>query len=148
MLGIGLKLLGVGNLIKEFFLQNWKWLIPTIALVVSFFVVSDKYYEKGRQEERTYWDKKIKESDARNRAFENRINVAISTFGRETVEEALKRVEEETIYKDRIQTIVRNNPIYTQCVVDQDVIDNRNAIREQGPKKAEYPIRIDFTETE
>jgi hypothetical protein len=145
MLGLGLQLLGIGNSLKEFFLRNWKWLIPTIALIVCFFVVSDKYYEKGRQEEKTYWEQKIKEEDARNRAFENRINIAISTFGKQTVEEALKRVEQETVYRDRIQTIVKSNPIYTQCVVDQDVINNRNAIRDQGPK-SEYPIRVDLTE--
>lgn len=141
--GIGLKLLGVGDLIKKFFLNNWKWLVPVIALVVSFFIVSDKYYNKGISEEKARWELKIKEEDARNREFEAKLNKAIATFGKKTVEEALERVEQETIYKDKIQTIVKNNPVYSECLVGQDVIDNRNAIRTEGPA---YPIRIELAD--
>lgn len=143
MLAIGLKLLGIGNLIKEFFLRNWKWLVPVIALVISFFVVSDMYYDKGIAEEKARWEEKIKKEGDSNRAFEVIINNAIANFGKEAVEKALERVERETVYKDKIQTIVKNNPIYSSCLVGQDVIDNRNAIRAEGPK-AEYPIKVDL----
>lgn len=134
MLGIGLKLLGIGKFLKDFFLQNWKWIVPLIAIVIAFFVVSNHYYDKGVAEERASWEKRIKSEDIRNREFESKLNDTITKFGIKTIKEAEARVTKETFYKNKIETIIKNNPVYTQCLVDQEVLDSRNAIRAQGPK--------------
>lgn len=136
---IGLALLGGTKFIGNFISNNWKWLLPTVALVISFFVVSDKYYDKGVLEERTKWEERVKLEEANRKSFETLIANTVATFGKDAVEEALKRVEKETVYRDRIRTKVLNNPVYTSCVVEQSVIDDRNAIRAQGPG---YPAKV------
>jgi hypothetical protein len=134
---IGLKLLG--GRISAFIGSNWKWLLPTVALIISFFYVSDKYYDKGVFEERARWEAKVAVEESKNRAFEALIINVVEKFGKNAVEEALKRVKTETVYRDKLQTIVKNNTVYTSCVVDQEVLDNRNAIRALGP---EYPAKV------
>lgn len=136
---IGLALLDGTKFIGNFISNNWKWLLPTLALIISFFVVSDKYYDKGIAEERAKWEARVAVEDAKNREFEALIVNVVSTFGKNAVEEALKRVKTETVYRDRLQTIVKNNPVYTSCVVDQEVLNNRNAIRQLGPQ---YPAKV------
>lgn len=129
-----LGLLRFGGFLKSFFLQNWRWLVPLIAIIIGFFVVRDHYYDKGITDERTYWVKRIKEEDIRNREFESKINNAITKFGTKTNKEAQTRVVKETFYKNKIETIIKDNPVYTQCLVNQEIVDSRNAIRAQGPK--------------
>jgi predicted negative regulator of RcsB-dependent stress response len=129
-----LGLLRVGSYIKDFFLLNWKWLVPLIAIIIAFFVVSNHYYDKGVVEERASWEKRIESEDIRNRKFESKINDAITKFGTKVKKEAETRVTKETIYKNKIETIVKENLVYTQCLVDQEILDSRNAIRAQGPK--------------
>ena len=129
-----LGLLRVGSYIKDFFLLNWKWLVPLIAIIIAFFVVSNHYYDKGVTEERASWEKRIESEDIRNRKFESKINDAITKFGTKVKKEAETRVTKETIYKNKIETIVKENLVYTQCLVDQEILDSRNAIRAQGPK--------------
>ena len=129
-----LGLLRFGSFLKSFFLQNWRWLVPLIAIIIGFFVVRDHYYDKGITDERTYWVKRIKEEDIRNREFESKINDAITKFGTKTNKEAQTRVVKETFYKNKIETIIKDNPVYTQCLVNQEIVDSRNAIRAQGPK--------------
>lgn len=129
-----LGLLRFGGFLKSFFLQNWRWLVPLIAIIIGFFVVRDHYYAKGITDERTYWVKRLKEEDIRNREFESKINDAITKFGTKTNKEAQTRVVKETFYKNKIETIIKDNPVYTQCLVNQEIVDSRNAIRAQGPK--------------
>lgn len=129
-----LGLLRFGSFLKSFFLQNWRWLVPVIAIIIGFFVVRDHYYDKGIADERAYWVKRIKEEDIRNREFESKINDAITKFGTKTNKEAQTRVVKETFYKNKIETIIKDNPVYTQCLVNQEIVDSRNAIRAQGPK--------------
>lgn len=146
-LGLGLKLLGIGEIIKEFFLRNWKWLIPLIALIASFFIVSNIYYDKGVMDERVQWEEKVKKESESNRKFEKLIYDAIATFGADAVNKAIERTSKETVYKEKIQTIIKDNPIYSSCIVDQEVIDSRNAIRALGPKE-EYPVTVDIGASE
>lgn len=131
LLRVGIR---VGSYIKDFFLLNWKWLVPLIAIIIAFFVVSNHYYDKGVAEERASWEKRIKSEDIRNREFESKINDAITKFGTKITKEAETRVTKETFYKNKIETIVKENLVYTQCLVDQEILDSRNAIRAQGPK--------------
>lgn len=125
---LGLKLLGL----RKFILDNWKWLLPTALLVASFFVVSNTYYNKGVQTERHVWEERIKAESAKNVKTTQYIATNVVQYGEATKKKAEVRVKKETVYKDRIFTLVKEMP--ADCKVSQEVLDNRNAIRAQGPK--------------
>lgn len=143
-LALGLKLLGIGNAIREFIKKNYKWIVP-ILLAVSLVALGyikyksdmasayDNGYAKAVTEVNDSWYKKVDEEAARNKQFELTLREIIVQFGEKAVREATSRVTKEIKYRDRINTIIKTNPKYEQCVVDQEVIDNRNAIRQLGP---------------
>ena len=130
MIWLGLRLLGLKKFIKE----NWKWLLPVLALVASFFIVSHIYYDKGVAAERHAWEERVKAESAKNIKKTENINAGVYQFGVKVEKEDKARVEKETVYKDKILTVIKNNPVYTDCKVEQDVIDSRNAIRAEGPR--------------
>ena len=145
--GLGLKLLGVGKWIKDFFIANWKIIVPIILVVAFYFFITDKIndareegYNSGIAYEKSEQAKRVALENEANRKFEAMLNESISKFGRQAVEEAIKRVSKETVYKEKITTMVKDNPIYEECKVEQEVLDARNEIRKLGPQ--EYPIRI------
>jgi hypothetical protein len=150
MLGIGLKLLGIGSWIKNFFAANWRWLVPLLVgiviVVTSYLYISDKISDareegiaQGIDYQKKIYAKQVDEENERNRKFEELLDKAISNFGRDVVEQTAERMAKETRAKDKITTIIKNNPVYEQCVVDQEVLDTRNQIRKLGPQ--EYPAR-------
>lgn len=134
LLGLGLQLLGIGRFIKDFFLANWKWLVPLLILIAGFFYTKNHYYKLGRADEKAAWEARIADEDAKNRKFEAKLADIVSTYGKKAAEEAAERVKNETVYTNKIERIVNNNSIYQECKVDQEVLDSRNAIRELGPK--------------
>lgn len=145
--GLGLKLLGIWNPIKEFFKNNWKWIVPLILVVLFYFFITDKIndareegYTAGIAFEKSEQAKRVAIENESNRKFEAMLNTSISKFGRKAVEEAIQRVSKETVYKEKITTMVRDNPIYQDCKVEQEVLDARNEIRRLGPQ--DYPIRV------
>jgi hypothetical protein len=151
MLGIGLKLLGIGSWIKNFVAANWRWLVPLLVGIVivlaSYLYISDKISDareegiaQGIDYQKKIYAKQVDEENERNRKFEELLDKAISNFGRDVVEQTVERMAKETRAKDKITTIIKNNPVYEQCVVDQEVLDTRNQIRKLGPQ--EYPVRI------
>jgi hypothetical protein len=128
MLWLGLKLLGI----KKFLLDNWKWTLPLVALVVAFYVVSSTYYDKGVTAERNYWEERIKAESAKNVETTEETKTAVVDYGTTKQKEAEVRIKKETVYKDRILTLIKEIP--ADCKVSQEILDNRNAIRAQGPK--------------
>ena len=128
MLWLGLKLLGL----KNFLLKNWKWTLPLLALVAAFFVVSNMYYDKGVATERAAWEQRVKRETAKNAKTSERITTTVVKYAETKQKEAEVRIKKETVYKDRIVTLVKELP--ADCKVSQEVLDSRNAIRAQGPK--------------
>ena len=125
---LGLKLLGI----KKFLLDNWKWTLPLVALVIAFYVVSSTYYDKGVATERHYWEERIKAEDIKNAKTTQHNADVVADYGAAKQKEAEVRIKKETVYKDRILTLIKEIP--ADCKVSQEILDNRNAIRAQGPK--------------
>lgn len=134
MLGIGLKLLGIGKFLRDFFLQNWKWLVPLILAAIAFLWTKNHYYDLGQEEERVVWEKRIEEERKKNEELTKRLASSVDTFGKVVETRNEERREKETILETRINTIVEEKPIYTECKVDQEVIDEQNALKAMGPK--------------
>lgn len=134
MLGLGLKLLGVGKFLRDFFLQNWKWLVPLILLIVAFFWTKNHYYDLGKEEERVVWEAKVEAERKRNEELTKALASSVDTFGKVVEERNEERTDRETIRETRINTIVQEKPIYQECKVDQEVVDEQNAIKAMGPR--------------
>lgn len=134
MLGLGLKLLGIGKFLRDFFLQNWKWLVPLILVVVAFLWTKDHYYDLGQSEERLVWEKKVEAERKRNEELTKALASSVDAFGKVVEARNEERTEKETIRETRINTIVEEKPVYKECKVDQEVVDEQNAIKALGPK--------------
>lgn len=134
MLGLGLKLLGIGKFLRDFFLQNWKWLMPLLVAIVAFLWTKDHYYDLGQSEERTVWEAKVEAERKRNEELTKALASSVDTFGKVIETRNEERTNTETIRETRINTIVEEKPIYKECKVDQEVIDEQNAIKAMGPR--------------
>lgn len=138
LLALGLKLLGIGKFLKDFFIQNWKWIVPIIALILVYFYIHhliNNAYKQGEAAEKHRWELKIEEENRQNREFEQKLSNVISEFGNKLAAQTAERVAKEQLHTNTIETIIRDNPIYTDCKVDQTIINERNAIRALGPEK-------------
>lgn len=134
MLGLGLKLLGIGKFLRDFFLQNWKWLVPLILLIAGFLWTKDHYYDLGRDNEKAAWEERIKQEEEKNKKLTDLLSTSVTNFGLLAKKEDEQRVNREIIRENRINTIIEEKPIYQECKVDQEVLDEQNAIKALGPK--------------
>lgn len=134
MLGIGLKLLGIGKFLKDFFLTNWKWLLPLILIIVGFLWTRDHYYDLGTNTERLVWEARIEAERKKNEELTKLLASSVQTFAESVDLRNEERTEKETIRETRINTIVEERPIYKECLVDQEVIDEQNDLKAMGPK--------------
>lgn len=140
--------------IKMFFGKYWKYiaiLVAVIGLVWGFnsYIgnIKKNAYNNGVTVTNTKWNSRIEEENKRNREFEQRLSVIVEKFADKVAKSTEERNKLAIVYRDNIQTIVKDNPVYTQCVVDKEIIDNRNKIREQGPSSTKLEngnVRIDF----
>lgn len=135
MLGFGLKLLGFGNILKEFFLNNWKWLVPLILAGAAFLWTKDHYYDLGQDDERVVWEKRIEEERKRNEELTKLLASSVDSFGKAVETRNEERRDKETVRETRINTIVEEKPVYKECKVDQEVIDEQNALKAMGPQQ-------------
>lgn len=121
--------------------SNIKWIGPLLLLAaVAFFVnraidnMKEEAYNQGYAKKTEEVQKAVEEENKRNREFEQKLGDAISKYGERIVEESKRRIEKEKIYTNEIETIIKDNPVYQECVVDQQVTDARNKIRRLGPE--------------
>lgn len=135
MLTIGLKLLGAGKFLKDLFLQNWKWLVPLILVILAFLWTKDHYYDLGKADETAVWEARVKEEERKNKLLTEALGKSVTTFGKIVDERNSERSNKEVIRETRINTIVEEKPIYQQCLVDQEVIDEQNSLKAMGPKE-------------
>lgn len=141
MIGLALKLLGIGKMIREFFAANWKWLLPLIAAVLLALFVwrwhtnsVKQAFADGVAYEHSLQLKRIDEENARNRAFETRLEGIVTTSGQVAAEKAAELVAEQDTHVNTIKTIITHDVKYEQCLLDQSVVDEINTIRGMGPK--------------
>ena len=130
--------------VLKFFAANWKWLLPIIIAIVAYFWVNNMIsnarqegYDNGYSVAETEFKEKVAAEDKRNREFEDRLKTIIGDYGVTIVKEAMERVSKETILKETLRETIKNNPVYEQCIADTQAIEQRNLIRELGPKSKE-----------
>lgn len=122
--------------ILSFLKSNWKLVAISLFLAGVFFYHKNAVknaYNEGVKIERQAWKDKVKAEDEANRKYEKLVQDAVNLYGKKLLDESEKRISKETVYKNNIETIIKDNPIYSQCIVDQSIIDNRNEIRKLGP---------------
>jgi hypothetical protein len=137
MLIWALRFLGFGKSIFSFIGQNWKIFLPIILVIGAYFYhkhALNEAYDEGVKFEWTRVKALADAQDKRNREFETQMDSSIKKYGQQLLEDAAERVKQETIHTEKIKTIVQNNPVYEQCLVDQEVINLRNQTRALGPK--------------
>ena len=100
--------------------------------MAAFFIVSSTYYDKGIQAERATWEARVKAESAKNVETTKETKTAVVDYGAAKQKETEIRIKKETVYKDRILTLIKEIP--ADCKVSQEILDSRNAIRAQGPK--------------
>lgn len=130
-----LQLLGVGKFIKDFFLQNWKWIVPLLLAFAAFMWTKDHYYDLGISKERAIWEAKVEKERKRNEELTAGLLTSVNNFGKLAEKENGERISREVIRENRINTIIEEKPIYKECKVDQEVLDELNALKALGPKQ-------------
>jgi len=140
LMKIGFSILGGFKWIGQFLKDNWKWVLPILLALGAYWyhnhAVKTAYgngYLGGVKDEQAAIQERMDAENKKNREFEQMLNSAISEFGRGLITETAERVAIEAKLNKSIQTIIRDNPIYEQCQVDQGVTDARNQIRKLGP---------------
>lgn len=134
LIGLGLKLLGIGKFLKEFFVANWKWIVPLLLIIAGFLWTKEHYYTLGQDTERAIWEEKVQKEAAKNKRLSDLLATSLNNFGKVVEKENEVRVQKETTHEKRINTIIQEKPIYTQCVIDKEVLDEQNALKALGPK--------------
>jgi hypothetical protein len=132
MLFFALRVLGFGKRILDLAIQHWKIVLPVVIIVVQFFVVSNIYFDKGVDHERSKWEARIKAEAAKNEKLTNQIAEGTKQYGEAAAEEDKARVEKEIVYQNKIKTIIQEKPVYKECKTDEDVLSQLNALRSLG----------------
>jgi len=131
------KLLGAGKWIGEIFKQYWKIIVPVLLVCLAYWYHTnavDNAYDSGVEAEQLANQERVGAQNKLNREMETRIKNAISTFGTDLVNQAAERTAAEVELTSKIETIMIDNPIYEQCVVDPEVLEIGNQIRNLGPR--------------
>lgn len=141
---IGIFLSLVGSRVSSFMSKNWKWVVPVVAAILLSLLALRAYnnaidaaYNKGKNDYKALIQKQIKTEDDKNREIERILSNNLTKFVDKINNEKDKRTEQSTVYHNTIKEIIKNNPVYEQCIVDKSVIEERNRIRALGPNIGE-----------
>ena len=130
-----LQLLGIGKFLKKFFLQNWKWIVPLLLAFAAFQWTKSHYYNLGTSDERVAWEARVEKERKRNEELTAGLLSSVDNFGKLAEQENSERASKEVIRENRINTIIQEKPIYQECKVDQEILDELNALKALGPKQ-------------
>lgn len=128
-------LLGFGKFLRDFFLQNWKWLVPLMLLIGGFLWTKNHYYDLGRAEERAVWEQRLKTEREKNEKLSKSLAESVKSFNELVASRNEKRVEKEIVIQTRIDKIIEEKPIYKECVADQEILNDLNALKAMGAVK-------------
>ena len=118
------------------FKTHWRGFALVAAITAFVFLaynainnIKEQEYNKGVATERSVWQRRVDAENIANRKRESDMLNTINSISRElqTTSQARDRYEQSRV--DHVETIIRDNPVYRQCVVDQDIINLRNEIR-------------------
>ena len=128
-----LWLLGVGKFIGA----NWKIFAAIALALAAYFWFQSKMreaYKNGKSDCNAEWVKRVEKENRQNRALEQRLQEQINNLGELFAKQNQERIEKETTHTNTIREIIKENPINQECLIDQRILDERNKIRELGPK--------------
>lgn len=120
---------------KGFFLSNWQWILPLALAFAAFLWTKDHYYNLGTSDERITWEAKVAKEQKKNDKLTDALLGNIETFGKLAEKQDGERVSNEVIRENRINTIIQEKPVYQECKVDQEILDEQNALKALGPKE-------------
>lgn len=142
---IAIKLL-LGNA-TSFIKKHWRIVLVILLVIAAYFWYNSKIkeaFESGVETEAQRTKDLIKAEDERNREFEKNLAENIAEYVQNNREKDEIRVEKETKRFHTIEQIIKDSPNSNKCLVDQEIIDERNKIRALGPK----PLSTEESEEE
>lgn len=142
---IAIKLL-LGNS-TSFIKKHWRIALAILLVIAAYFWYNSKIkeaFESGVETEAQRTKDLIKAEDERNREFEKNLAENIAEYVQNNREKDEIRVEKETKRFHTIEQIIKDSPNSNKCLVDQEIIDERNKIRALGPK----PLSTEESEEE
>lgn len=131
-----LKLLGIGRWFGDFVKNNWKWILPLLAVIGLYIYHKSEVkgaFNDGVMAERVRYENIAKEENAKNREFEKSLVDVVTKISANLAEKESVRTTKENTHTETIREIIKDNPNYQDCKVDQKIVDERNAIRRLGP---------------
>jgi len=124
-----LSILNFGKDAVKWALDNWRIVLPIIAIVITFFWTKEHYYTQGREDCRVEWEGKVTAETIKNDKLTKQLVDNSIKFGEHTDKENNERKEKETSTQTRIETIIEK-PIYQECKVDSEVVTDQNELKE------------------
>ena len=125
-----------------FVLKYWKYIAIILAVIglvtasISWYNSKlENAYNNGVKTERLSWEKRVAEENKKNRQFETNMISHLDELSIKIDESNSKRYQKETVVNEKIQTIVKEVPVFTECVAPKEAIDARNEIRKMGPSQ-------------
>lgn len=128
-----LQLLGLGRIIRDLTVKHWKVVIPIAVASFAFLYTKNHYYNQGLNEERSKWEQKVEAERKKNEHLTNVLVGNVFEFAELSKQRNEVRLEREIVKQNEIETVVKDNPIYEQCLVDKKVIEAQNQLKEMGP---------------
>lgn len=128
------------TIIWGFLKRHWKIILPIIVAIALYFIftnwlngVKDEAFKAGELKEKGKWEEVIKKKDAENRAFERELAKDLLELGLALTDREKDRVTKESKHTETIREILSTDPNAQNCKVNNQVIEERNAIRRLGP---------------
>ena len=143
MFGIisGIKLLGIFGKLKGFIKDNWK-IIAIVLFIAGTYIYHKRSisnaFRSGQEAGILIENKRINDltkiQNEKNRKTEDNLSKVIIELEEKNRVIENKRISKETVFKDKIVTKIKENVIYSQCIVEPSIIEERNNIRKLGPE--------------
>jgi hypothetical protein len=124
-----LSILNFGKDAVKWAFDNWRIVLPIIAIVITFFWTKEHYYTLGKEDCRVEWEKKVTAETLKNEKLSEKLIDNSIKFGEHTEKDNNERKEKETSTQTRIETIIEK-PIYQECKVDSEVVKDQNELKE------------------
>lgn len=106
-----------------------------LGLMIYHSLAISTAYNNGKIDTNKVWEVRIAKENEKNRKIENQLDEVISKLNQEIEKENSIRTEKEIHYKDRIEVIIKDNPVYQECVADPSILEYKNEIRKLGPNQ-------------
>lgn len=108
------------------------WKLVGSASVIALVLVAT--YSKGVSNERYSWEEKVRAEAAKNSSITQKVDNSVEKVGEAITAKNKIRIQKEIVYKDRIEMVIKDNPIYSECKIDKEVLDAQNSLKALGPK--------------